>query len=579
MAKRIPKTFIDELIARVDIVEVIDRRLPLKKAGKEFIACCPFHGEKTPSFKVNPVKQFYHCFGCGAHGSAIGFLMEFEQLDFVSAIETLAAHAGCEVPTENQEGVPQTPTQQPLYEILEQAAAYFQTALRTHPLANTAVAYLQNRGVSGEIAKQFGLGFAPPGWNNLLDQFPSPENQRALLEAGLTIKKDSGGFYDRFRNRIMFPICDKRGRVIGFGGRVLDPSDSPKYLNSPETPLFHKGRELYGWLEARRQGRDLKRFLVVEGYMDVMALAQHGITYAVATLGTATTDSHLETLYRGVPEVVFCFDGDAAGLKAATRALETTLAHLRDGRSAGFVFLPEGEDPDSLVRREGKEAFEQRIANALPLSEFLISRVSSESKMNSLDGRAQFVTRSKTYIQKIPEGVFRNTLTQKIADLALVPTHQVAVKTEPPTTATHHLPKPRGRSPIRTALTLVFHHPSFAEKVGLPEMLKGNAQTGAELLYRVLEILKTSPHLSSAALLERWHGQAEYVHLAQLLTSDPGEDVDELQTQFVEIIAHLVKQISEARWAFLQQKLLHKGLSSDEKQEYQQLLVRQTTPS
>ncbi len=359
MAGLIPQSFIDDLMNRIDIVEVIDGRVPLKKTGREYTACCPFHNEKTPSFTVSPTKQFYHCFGCGAHGTAIGFLMEYEHLSFPESVEELARLAG--VPMEYEGPSPNEPVRrkkdESLYDLLAKVDQYYRQQLRQHPQSRRAVDYLKQRGVSGEIAAEFGLGFAPPGWDNLERQLgQSAEVREKLVSTGMLIKKDSGGSYDRFRDRIMFPIRDRRGRTIAFGGRILpdnqEKGDKPpaKYLNSPETPLFHKGQELYGLYEARQALRDITRLMVVEGYMDVVALAQYGIRYAVATLGTATTEEHLHKLFRLTPEIVFCFDGDRAGREAAWRALNNALPVMREGRQIRFMFLPDGEDPDSYVR-------------------------------------------------------------------------------------------------------------------------------------------------------------------------------------------------------------------------------------
>ncbi|MEK6771534.1 MAG: DNA primase, partial [Pseudomonadota bacterium] len=351
MAGRIPREFIDELLNRVDIVEVIDARVPLKKAGKDYKACCPFHDEKTPSFTVSQTKQFYHCFGCGKNGSAIGFLMDYENLSFPEAVTDLAQRVGLTVPTEASGTAAPDSGSHALLDLLNEAGRFYRNQLRSHPSAGKAIDYLKGRGLSGEITQSFGIGYAPEGWDNLTKVLGKDDPTRdQLVAAGLAAKKEGGGYYDRFRNRVIFPIHDHRGRIVGFGGRVMDPKDEPKYLNSPETALFHKGRELYGLFRARDAIKKSGRVLVVEGYMDVVALAQHGIDYAVATLGTAATRDHLDRLYRHAPEVVFCFDGDRAGREAAWRALETTLPLLHEGRQASFLFLPEGEDPDTLVR-------------------------------------------------------------------------------------------------------------------------------------------------------------------------------------------------------------------------------------
>ncbi|MFO7857698.1 MAG: DNA primase, partial [Ectothiorhodospiraceae bacterium] len=409
MAGRIPDAFIDELLARADIVELIGSRLQLRKAGANYQALCPFHSEKTPSFSVSPSKQFYHCFGCGAHGTAIRFLMEYDRLSFPEAVEHLARQVGMDVPREAQ---PRSdPQAAGLYPLLEKAEAAFRGWLRGHPERERAVAYLRRRGLSGTIAARYGIGFAPPGWDNLLRELGNAEE---LVRAGLAIQRDSGGTYDRFRDRIIFPIRDRRGRPVGFGGRVLDDGE-PKYLNSPETPVFHKGRELYGLHECLQQQRYPDPILVVEGYMDVVALAQQGLPNAVATLGTATTTDQVERLFRTTRNVVFCFDGDTAGQQAAWRALENTLPALRDDRQARFLFLPEGEDPDSLVRAQGAEAFLGRVTEAEPLSGFLFRELERDAELHTPDGRARLVERAAPVIARCPAGVFRDMLVDELA--------------------------------------------------------------------------------------------------------------------------------------------------------------------
>ena len=417
MAK-IPQRFIDDLLDRVDIVEVIDRRVKLRKTGKNFSACCPFHDEKTPSFSVNPDKQFFYCFGCGAGGNALGFLMDYERLEFPQAVESLAQTAGLEVPKEESRPgeASRQDTQRPLFEQLEQATRFYEHSLRKHPDAKRAVKYLKSRGLSGEIAKLFRVGFAPPGWDNLIAAAGnSEEKQQLLMTTGMLVKNDKGRVYDRFRDRIIFPIVDARGRVIAFGGRVLG-DDKPKYLNSPETPVFHKSRELYGLYQARKANRSLERIVVVEGYMDVIALAQHGINYAVATLGTATSEAHLDRLFRHVPEVIFCFDGDEAGRKAAFRGLEAALPVMQDGRQVRFLFLPEGEDPDSLVRAKGQGHLEHLFTQASPLEVFLFDQLEQGIDVTTLDGRARFSKVAAPYLQQLPEGVFKTLMYQALAE-------------------------------------------------------------------------------------------------------------------------------------------------------------------
>jgi DNA primase len=407
MAGLIPQSFIDNLLDRVDIVEVVDHRVKLKKTGKNYSACCPFHEEKTPSFTVSPEKQFYYCFGCGASGNALGFIMDYERLSFPESVEQLARLVGVEVPREVQRSI---------YTLLEKADAFYQAQLRNHPSKQMAVNYLKGRGLDGKIAKEYGVGFAPPGWDNLLKSLAqTDEDKHLLIEGGMLIHhQEEKRIYDRFRHRIMFPIRDTRGRVIGFGGRVLG-DDKPKYLNSPETPIFHKGQELYGLYEARLAYRELPRLLVVEGYMDVVSLAQFGIRYAVATLGTACGEDHLERAFRHTDEVVFCFDGDNAGRAAAHRALENSLSSMMDGRQVKFLFLPEGEDPDTLVRQIGPEKFERMIDLAVPLEDYLFDAVAEGLNIRTMEGRASFSKRAAPLLDKLPKGVFRELMFENLA--------------------------------------------------------------------------------------------------------------------------------------------------------------------
>ena len=431
MAGRIPQAFIDHLLTRVDLVELIDNRVPLRKAGRNFTACCPFHNEKTASFTVSPEKQFYHCFGCGAHGTAIGFLMEYDRLEFVDAIEELAQSVGIEVERESGHSHQSTARHQhdALFDIMAEAERFFRQQIRQHPQRKLAIDYLRSRGLDSDTVNAFGIGYAPTGWDHLLKAL-STQNRSpaALAQAGLAVAKDSGGHYDRFRDRIMFPIRDRRGRTIAFGGRGLTAEATPKYLNSPETPIFHKGRELYGFFEARKSTRQLQRLVVVEGYMDVVALAQFGIRYAVATLGTATTGEHLERLFRTCPEVIFCYDGDRAGREAAWRALEHALPLLRDGRHAKFLFLPDTEDPDSLVRQEGAEAFTQRLQNAMPLSDYLFAQLEQQIEIHSIDGRARLIELARPLLQKLPQGAFRDLLLLRLAEHAKIPLQRLQIQ-------------------------------------------------------------------------------------------------------------------------------------------------------
>ena len=509
MPGRIPRPFIDDLLARVDIVEVIDEYVPLVSAGRDFKACCPFHTEKTPSFTVSRAKQFYHCFGCQANGTAISFLMEYARLDFVEAIEELAHRVGVEVP--KTAGVsPERPSTEPILRILERASRFYRRQLRQHPQANRAVDYLRSRGISGEVAASFQVGFAPPGWDNLVRGLESEGAVSLMVQAGLAAPNDRGGFYDRFRDRIVFPILDRRSRTVGFGGRSIG-DDTPKYLNSPETPVFHKGRELYGLPQARTAGE--KRVLVVEGYMDVVALAQHGVGNCVATLGTAVTPEHLKQLFRIWPDVVFCFDGDEAGNRAAWRALETTLPLLRDGRQALFMFPPAGEDPDSLVRARGREHFEACVDGAESLGTFLFDRLKAQVNLDTLDGRARLYETARPLLDKLPAGAFRELADRNLERLTGLRVGGAASSVSGATGGPgprRRGPSPSNRSagavisPVRKAITLLVQHPRLASAAGSTEGLRGIDVPDAALLSELIEMLVRNPHLSTGALLEHY---------------------------------------------------------------------------
>ncbi|WP_443640494.1 DNA primase [Candidatus Njordibacter sp. Uisw_039] len=426
MASRIPQSFIDDLLDRTDIVDLVDGHVKLKKTGRNYSACCPFHKEKTPSFSVAPDKQFYYCFGCGAGGNAIGFLMQLENLNFPEAVEELAGKAGLTVPKDDNvtskaaSAASQAKTQarNQAYDLLNRASQYYQSQLRRHPDRQKAVTYLKGRGLNGQIAQRFGVGYAPIGWQNLMQELaPKPELEQPLIDSGMVVEKEENKRrYDRFRDRIMFPIKDYKGRIIAFGGRVLG-DEKPKYLNSPETVVFHKQKELYGLYEARQHERSLKRIMVVEGYMDVVALAQHNINYAVATLGTSTSSFHLERIFKLVSEVVFCFDGDAAGLKAADRAMHTCLPFMEDGRQARFLLLPDGEDPDSLVRQEGNDKLTARITDATPLSDFLFQRLGKDLDPHNLEHRAKLATDASPLIAIIPKGIMRSMMQARLSKI------------------------------------------------------------------------------------------------------------------------------------------------------------------
>ena len=535
MAGLIPQDFIDDLIARADIVEVIGRRVQLKKAGREFKACCPFHDEKTPSFTVSPGKGFYHCFGCGMHGTAIGFLMEYDHMSFVEAIESLASTMGVDVPR-NESDKPARRYDE-LFSLISSVDKHWQAELRNHPIA---IEYLKQRGIDGETARRFGIGFAPDGWSNVLDKFgKTPEAVDRLLATGLIIRKDNGKHYDRFRERIMFPIRDQRGRCIGFGGRAIGDNE-PKYLNSPETVLFHKGRELYGLFEARQALRQIDRLVVVEGYMDVVALVRHGIEFTTATLGTATTSDHLNRLFRITENVVFCFDGDRAGKAAAWRALENALPQIREGRQISFVFLPEDHDPDTYVNEHGAEAFVEAVDNGVALSDFLIRELSSQVDMDTVDGKARFAELAKPLVNMIPAGVYHELLIGSLAETVGLSSAKLEKMLDKGSdtarkSANKGLSVSPGRgsltgsgsrpSVVRRAMTLLLNHPSAGSKLDV-EKLAGVSRRGIDLLQDLIETVQTEPNITTAGLLERWRHDEQGRHLGKLAALEVPDDED-----------------------------------------------------
>jgi len=593
MAGRIPQAFIDELIARTDIVELIGSRVQLKKAGREWTACCPFHNEKTPSFWVSPDKQFYHCFGCGAHGTALGFLMEHDKLPFPDAVEELASRLGLEVPREGGDAA-RPRRDEGIYELLAQVTQFWRDSLRESARAKQ---YLAGRGITPETCVKFAIGYAPDSWDALLRRFGgNADRERLLLEAGLVIErsgKGESGCYDRFRDRIMFPIRDARGRPIAFGGRILDAGE-PKYLNSPETPLFHKGRELYGLYEARQALRKIERLLVVEGYVDVVRLAQSGIAYSVATLGTATTPEHLNRLFRVTSEVVFCFDGDRAGRTAAWRALENALEHARDGRQLRFLFLPEGHDPDTLVGEEGQEAFEARIAAATPISEFLVTQLATQADLTSVDGRARLAELARPLLARVPEGVYRELLLERLAAEVKMPAGRLAqlLRARPDDSRGAWAAGPRpgrggkparsaGRQPLLTqAILLLLHHPGAARAVAaVPDWLSSE-QKGFAVLRELLESARAEPGLSTAQLVERWRERPEGARIAELageesLVRDARAAGRELATLLERIGAELGP---EKRLNELIELARERRLTEQEQKEFQGLLGARGKP-
>ncbi len=607
MAGRIPEKFIDDLLARVDIVDVIAERLPLKKSGKDWSSRCPFHDERSASFTVSQGKQFYHCFGCGAHGSAIGFLMNYDRLEFPDAVEELANRAGLKVPHEGGRAAPREDATD-LYELLDAATAFYRRQLDA---SSKARAYFSERGLDETILARFRLGYAPEGWDTLKSALGSSAQRIALLEkTGMLTSGERGGKYDRFRDRVMFPILDRRGRTIAFGGRILTgpkaksadagpeadsrtrgneaddapghgaatataaqearKGDGPKYLNSPETPLFHKGRELFGLWQVREAHAKIPRLIVVEGYMDVISLHQYGVTQAVATLGTATTSDHAEILFRQCADVYFCFDGDRAGRQAAWRALESVLPRLRDGRQALFLFLPDGEDPDSLVRKEGLDGIERRLKQATPLSEFLFGELGRDVNLASLDGKARLAERARPLLAQIPDGAFRDLMFDELERVSGVRTTLAPA----PAPEARRPQRPPQRSVVRAAITLLVQRPSLALEMSPPWPFEILRQPGVALLVELIELARSRVGLTTGALLEHYAGRDEARALQKLATSEdfPGNEAAAL-AEFRDALAQLERQVHQQRIDDLLQRQADGGLDDDAKNELRQLLT------
>lgn len=579
MAGLIPQDFIDDLIARADIVEVVGRRVQLKKAGREFKACCPFHDEKTPSFTVVPSKGFYHCFGCGAHGTAIGFLMEYDHMSFVEAVETLANMMGVDVPRSESDKPARRYDE--LFSLLDSVSRHWQACLKDYP---PAIEYVTGRGIDGSTAKRFGIGYAPDGWSNVLDKFgKSPEAVERLLATGLIIRKDNGQHYDRFRDRIVFPIRDARGRTIGFGGRTMGDGE-PKYLNSPETVLFHKGRELYGLYEARQALRQIEQLVVVEGYMDAVALARHGIDFAVATLGTATTSEHLNRLFRLTDNVCFAFDGDRAGRKAAWRALENALPLIREGRQIRFMFLPEGHDPDSYVNELGTDAFLEALDRGMALSEFMIEELAGQVDMATVDGRARLAELARPLVNKIPTGVYKELLLDSLAAAVGLTAAKLEQMLGGDGSGQRRVRFPSGRraaagrspragqpSVVRHAITVLLNHPQAGIKLDV-EQLAGVQRPGVDLLHALIETVQEEPNITTAGILERWRHRENGPHLMKLAASEmPIEEDFDAAAELADCLQQLALVGRKERVDFLIEKQRVSGLSDDEKSELRQL--------
>ncbi|WP_380180066.1 DNA primase [Kalamiella sp. sgz302252] len=571
MAGRIPRVFINDLLARTDIVDLIDARVKLKKQGKNYHACCPFHNEKTPSFTVNGEKQFYHCFGCGAHGNAIDFLMNYDRLEFVESIEELATLYGLEVPYESGTGPSQLERhqRQSLYQLMNGLNEFYQQSLSQNQAAG-ARDYLAKRGLSDEVIRHFSIGFAPAGWDNALKRFGrSQEDRQSLIDAGMLVTNDQGRSYDRFRERIMFPIHDKRGRVIGFGGRVLGDA-MPKYLNSPETDIFHKGRQLYGLYEAQKKHPEPAKLLVVEGYMDVVALAQFGIDYAVASLGTSTTPEHIQLLFRTTDTVICCYDGDRAGREAAWRALETALPYMNDGRQLRFMFLPDGEDPDTLVRKEGKEAFEARMEQAMPLSAFLFDTLLPQVDLRSPDGRAQLSTLALPLISQVPGETLRIYLRQELGNkLGILDDSQLEKLLPKQAEGAKPPQQPQlKRTTMRILIGLLIQNPELATIVPSLEGLNNSELPGFPLFVELVSTCVAHPGLTTGQLLELYRGTKFSQSLETLATWNHMIVEDEVETMFKDSLASMYDAALERRLEELIARDRTHGLSAEERREF-----------
>ncbi len=587
----IPDSFIDELLARVDIVDVVERRVPLKKAGREWTACCPFHNERTPSFYVSPAKQFFHCFGCGVSGSAIKFIMDFDRLEFPDAVEELAQTVGLKVPrADGRDAVPRE-DKTDLYTLLDAAASWYEGEL---PRNAEAQAYCRQRGLDAPTIERFRLGWAPAGYDGVMKSLGnSPRRMELLNEAGMVASSEKGSKYDRFRERLMFPILDRRGRVIAFGGRIIASasaaaadqdgaaparaaaqSPGPKYLNSPETPLFHKGRELFALWQVKQANANLQRIVVVEGYMDVIALHQAGLPIAVATLGTATTPEHTEVLFRAAPDVVFCFDGDRAGRAAAWKALEAALPRLRDGRQAYFLFLPDGEDPDSLVRKEGKDGFEKRIREAMPLSDYFFNELSHDVEMGSLDGRARLAERARPLVARLPDGAFRDLMAQELEKRSGA---RAVLQPDAPHRSAHR-PVAVQRSLVRSAISLLLAQPALADQVEKPYGFLRLDKPGVTLLAELLDLVRSRPGINPAMLVEHFAERPEYSSLQKLMASLSVGEPEIQQIEFFDALARMEDQATTQRRDALTSKSRESSLDNAEKAELRELLAARGRP-
>ncbi|WP_199100115.1 DNA primase [Dyella sp. ASV21] len=584
MRGRIPDSFIDELLARVDIVDVIERRVPLKKAGREWTACCPFHNERTPSFYVSPAKQFFHCFGCGAHGSALKFLMDYERLEFPDAVEELAQSVGLTVPREGGDDRAPREDKTDLYALLDASARWYESEL---PKSSEAQAYCKKRGLDAQTIQRFRIGWAPAGFDGVIKALGGSDRRMQLLnEAGMVASNERGRRYDRFRERLMFPILDRRGRVIAFGGRIIPSAaparegqdgqkePGPKYLNSPETPLFHKGRELFALWQVKQANPSLSRIVVVEGYMDVIAMHQAGLPIAVATLGTATTPEHTEVLFRAAPDVVFCFDGDRAGRAAAWKALESALPRLRDGRQAYFLFLPDGEDPDTLIRKEGKDGFEKRLKAATPLSEYFFGELAHDVDTASLDGRARLAERARPLIAKLPDGAFRDLMAQELEKRTGA---RAALNADPAARQPVQRSMVVQRSLVRSAIALLLAQPGAADQVERPYGFLRLDKPGVALLAELIDLARSRPGINSASLVEHFAERSEYGALQKLMAAMVVGEPEAQRAEFFDALKRMEQQAVIQRRDWLTAKSREGALDSAEKAELRELLAARVT--
>ncbi|MBF4435245.1 DNA primase [Vibrio anguillarum] len=575
MAGHIPRSFIDDLLVRLDIVDIIDARVKLKKKGKNYGACCPFHNEKTPSFSVSQEKQFYHCFGCGVHGNAIDFMMEYERLEFVEAIEELASFVGLEVPREQRSSghfssAPKANSEEKrtLYDLMGSIAQFYRNQLKV-PGNRHAIEYLKDRGLSGEIVQKFGIGYIADEWDLVRKNFgQQQESQEMLVTGGMLIENDKGNRYDRFRGRIMFPIRDRRGRVIGFGGRVTGDG-TPKYLNSPETPIFHKGKELYGLYDVMQAYREPPQILVVEGYMDVVALAQYGVDYSVASLGTSTTGDHLQLLFRQTNTVVCCYDGDRAGREAAWRALENALSYLKSGNILKFLFLPDGEDPDSYIRTHGKAAFEQLVQDAEPLSKYLFTNLLSQVDVGNNEGKAALEALALPLINKVPDTSLQAQLLKILGQKTGIYKKPSLPESDKHRSQPH---KELKRTPMREVIALLIQNPSYAEMVPDISSVQSLPIPGLSLLIEVLENCQAYPNITTGQLLEHWRGNKNETLLSRLASWEIPLVEDNQEELFLDSLDKILAQCIEKQIENLQAKERSVGLSAEERRELQDLM-------